>query len=187
MAGTSPAMTEIRSLPFFKGTSNESHILSGLAIRAKWAHCRDLTRPNRQNRVDPYYPVAGPPQRRIFAHQPREKTAGADNRQWRGHRGLLCHRRISRRARRWRQADPGVRRHAMEGQERSFAAAGHARFDAAVPLRENGTAGAAAVAGVGRRSLESRVEWHGAFREADRDAVAAPRHRADRADLRARL
>src|SRR5467141_4362158 len=75
----------------------------------------------------------------------------------------------------------------MEGQERSFAAAGHARFDAAVPLRENGAAGAAALAGVGRRSLESRVERHGAFREADRDAVAAPRHRADRADLRARL
>ena len=38
------------------------------------------------------------------------------------------------------QADPGLRPDAMEGQERSFAAAGHARFDAAVPLRENGAA-----------------------------------------------
>ena len=38
------------------------------------------------------------------------------------------------------QADPGLRPDAMEGQERPFAAAGHARFDAAVPLREDGAA-----------------------------------------------
>src|ERR1700737_5440953 len=75
----------------------------------------------------------------------------------------------------------------MEDQERSFDAAGHARFDAAVPLRENGAAGAAAMAGVGRRSLESRMERHGAFREAGRYSVAAAGYRADRAGLRARL
>src|SRR5258706_8108726 len=38
-----------------------------------------------------------------------------------------------------------------------------------------------------RRSLESGMERHGAFREAARDAIAAFGHRADRADLRARL
>src|SRR6476659_5338224 len=75
----------------------------------------------------------------------------------------------------------------MEGQERSFAAARHARFDAAVPLRENGAAAGAALAGVGRRSLEPRMERDGALRTAGGHAVAAARHRADRADLRARL
>ncbi len=45
---------------------------------------------------------------------------------------------------------PGIRPRAMEGQERSFAAAGHARFHAAVPLRGHGAAGAAAVARRGR-------------------------------------
>ncbi len=62
---------------------------------------------------------------------------------------------------------------ALEGQERPLPAAGHARFDAAVPLREHGAAGAAALAGLGRRSLEPGLERHGAFREAGRDAVAA--------------
>ena len=61
----------------------------------------------------------------------------------------------------------------MEGQERSFAAAGHARFDAAVPLREDGAAGAAALAGLGRRSLEPGLERHGALREAGRTCCRA--------------
>src|ERR1035437_11091366 len=75
----------------------------------------------------------------------------------------------------------------MEGQERSFDAAGQARFDAAVPLREDGAAGAAAMAGLGRRSLESCMERHGALREAGGHAVASARYLADWAGLRARL
>ena len=43
------------------------------------------------------------------------------------------------------------------------------------------------VEGLGRRSLEPGLEWHGAFREPSGDAVAAIRHLADRARLRARL
>ena len=64
---------------------------------------------------------------------------------------------------------------------------GMLEFDAAVPLRENGAAGAAAMAGVGRRPLEPRLERHGAVREAGGHAVAAARYLADRAGLRARL
>src|SRR4051812_44618411 len=76
----------------------------------------------------------------------------------------------------------------MEGQERPFAAAGHARFHAAVPLRESGAAAGAAMAGVGRRPLEPGLEGHGAFREAGGDAgTGAARHRANRPCLRARL
>ena len=75
----------------------------------------------------------------------------------------------------------------VEGQERSFAAAGHARFHAAVPLRENGAAAGVAVAGVVRRSLEPGLDRHGALRKAGGRAVAPARHRADRARLRARL
>src|SRR5882724_2191376 len=75
----------------------------------------------------------------------------------------------------------------MEGQERSFNAAGHARFDAAVPLRADGAAAGAAMAGVVRRSLESGMERHGALREAGGHAVAPARYLADRARLRARL
>src|SRR5215208_3256057 len=75
----------------------------------------------------------------------------------------------------------------MEGEERPFAAAGHARFHAAVPLRSHGAAGAAAVAGVVRRSLEPGVGRHGALREQARNIVRAVQHRADRPYLRARL
>src|SRR5882724_2515983 len=79
-------------------------------------------------------------------------------------------------------------RAAMEGQERSFAAARHARFHAAVPLRESGAAAGAAMAGVVRRPLEPGLEGHGAFREAGGDAgTAAARHRTNRPCLRARL
>src|SRR6266404_2167903 len=51
------AMTEKKGIP------NETRILPGFAIRAKGAHCRDRTRPDRQNRTDPDYPGAGPTQR----------------------------------------------------------------------------------------------------------------------------
>ena len=68
---------------------------------------------------------------------------------------------------------PGIRPDAMEGQDRSFAAAGHARFDAAVPLREDGAAAGPALAGVGRRPLEPGLERHGAVREPAGRAVAA--------------
>ena len=67
---------------------------------------------------------------------------------------------------------PDLRSRPMEGQERPFAAAGHARFHAAVPLRGHGAAGAAAVEGVVRRSLEPGVDRHGAVREQARRAVA---------------
>src|SRR6185437_2539090 len=79
------------------------------------------------------------------------------------------------------------RRDTVESQERSFAAAGHARFDAAVPLRADGAAAGAAMAGLVRRSLEPGLARHGAVREASRHIGAATRHRPDRAGLRARL
>src|SRR6202035_4680631 len=75
----------------------------------------------------------------------------------------------------------------MEGQERSFPAAGHAGFDAAVPLREDGAPGTVALAGLGRRPLEPRLERHGALRETGGHAGAAARYLPDRAHLRARL
>src|ERR1700722_20304548 len=56
-----------------------------------------------------------------------------------------------------------------------------------VPLRENGAAAGAAMAGVDRRSLEAGLERHGALRETPRRAVAAVRYRPDRPRLRARL
>ena len=63
---------------------------------------------------------------------------------------------------------PGFRPDALESEDRSFAVAGHARFDAAVPLREDGAAAGAAVAGLGRRPLEQGLERHGAVREPSR-------------------
>ena len=88
--------------------------------------------------------VPGQPNDEYSRITPREEAAGADPRQWRRHPRFLRHRRISRRTRRRRQADSGIRPDALEGQERPFAAAGHAGFDAAVPLRADGAAGGAA-------------------------------------------
>ena len=96
-------------------------ILPRLAIRPQGAHCRDRTRPDRQNRIRAGGGGAGPAQRRIFAHHAAEEAAGADPRQWRRHPRFLRHRRISRRTRRRRQADSGLGAGAMEGQERPFA------------------------------------------------------------------
>src|SRR5439155_18663950 len=75
----------------------------------------------------------------------------------------------------------------LEGKERSFPAAGHARFDAAVPLRRHGAARAVALAGMVRRPLEAGMGRHGAVREQARGAVRAVQHRADWPCLRARL
>ena len=63
--------------------------------------------------------VARPAQRRLCAHHAAEETAGADPRQWRRHPRFLCHRRISRRTRRRRKADPGVRRR-RDGRSRAI-------------------------------------------------------------------
>ena len=122
----------------------------------------------------------GQPNDEYSQDHPGEEAAGADPRQWRRDPGFLCHRRISRRTRRRRQADPGIGPDALEGQERSFAAAGHAGFDAAVPLRAHGAAEGTALAGLVRRSLEPGLERHGAFREPSGHAGAAVRHLADR-------
>src|SRR3954447_6206745 len=75
----------------------------------------------------------------------------------------------------------------MEGQDRPFAVAGHARFHAALPLRENGTTRAEALAGMDRRSLGPGLERHGAVRQGYRHAGAAAGYRADRAGMRAWL
>ena len=71
----------------------------------------------------------------------------------------------SQRVRR-RLADPRLRPDALEGEERPFAVARHARFHAAVPLRGTGTAGADALESVVGRSLEQGLERHGAVRGA---------------------
>ena len=88
------------------------------------------------------------------------------------HRRFLRHRRISRRTRRWRKAYSGIRLDAMEGQRRPFAAAGHARFDAAVPLREDG-APKGCNGRHGQTSLEPGVEGMAHF-EKQPDMLSRP-------------
>src|SRR5215471_12476832 len=50
----------------------------------------------------------------------------------------------------------------LVGQDRSFADQRHARFHAAVPLRENGAAAGPAMAGLVGRPLEPGLDRHGA-------------------------
>ena len=69
---------------------------------------------------------------------------------------------------------PALRTAALEDQDRPFAVAGRARFHAAVPLREDGAAGGAALAGLVRRSLEQGLDRHGALRAAGRRMLARP-------------
>src|SRR5882672_8583726 len=59
MAGTSPAMTTKKTSFLLRVFVHETHILPCLAIRPQGAHCRDRTRPDRQNRVRPDHRRAG--------------------------------------------------------------------------------------------------------------------------------
>ena len=63
----------------------------------------------------------------------------------------------------------------------------HARFHAAVPLREDGATAGPAMAGVVGRPLEPGLDRHGALREHARRLERPVRHLADRPRLRARL
>ncbi len=119
--------------------------------------------------------VPGTAQRRIFADiNPLKKLPALILDNGEHHARFLCDRRISRRTRRRRKTHSGIRPGAVEGQERPFAAAGHARFDAAVPLRENGAAEGTALAGMGGRSLEAGLEWHGDVSRSSPDVLARP-------------
>ena len=131
------------------------------------------TRADRQDRIRRRDRRAGPGQRRIFAHHAAEEAAGADPRQWRRHPRFLRHRRISRRTRRRRQADP------RSGPTRWKVKSDHSLLQGMLDsmllcryekmVRPQG----AAMAGVVRRSLEPGLDRHGAVREAAGSAVAA--------------
>ena len=103
----------------FQGAHHETHLLSGLAVRAQGSHRRDRAWADRQDRAGPGRGRAGHRERRISAHHAAEETAGADPEQWRRHSRFLCHRRISQRDRR-RLADPRLRPDALEGEDRSL-------------------------------------------------------------------
>ena len=130
------------------------------------------TRPDRQDRIRSGDGRAGPAQRGIFEDHSAEEAAGADPRQWRRHPRFLRHRRISRRTRRRRQADPGIRPERWKVKSDHSLLQGMLDSMLLCRYERHGAAGGAAMAGMVRRSLEPGMGRHGAVREASRRAVA---------------